>query len=91
MTAGSPTSRILIINDSGKDIPSRSIVVVTSVTIDSTGPGQESLATHHVKQYGCGMVGNVYVTGLGVIANGKKGSAYSDTLIYVSIDTSVSS
>ena len=90
MTALSPQVPISVKNDSGQAIPPRSIVVITSVTIQPTGPGQESTALHHVMQYSCGQVGNIAVTGLSPIYVGRQGVAYFDQFIYVSIDPAIS-
>jgi hypothetical protein len=88
MTALVPQISVFVQNDSGMDIPPRSVVVVTSVEISPTGPGQESRAIHHVTKY-TGQVGNVCVTGNVTIAAGNQGRAYSDSFLYVSIDPSV--
>lgn len=82
-----PTNSIIINNGTGYDIPPWSVVVVTSVTVDVvTTP--EGVSIHNVSQYS-GQVGNVFVTGNATILNSNQGRAYSDQLIYVSIDQSV--
>jgi hypothetical protein len=97
MTALSPQQWVTIQNDSGMIIPPRSIVVVTSVTTEAIGGGEELMDISHVDQYGCGKNGNILVTGIepifpaGSEVPRNLGIAYTDTLIYVSIDTSISS
>ena len=95
-----PENSITIQNDSGVDMPARSIVVVTSVEIALTGPGQERIAIHHAVKY-TGQQGNIYVTGLTLIPAGpvttggtdllnrSLGSAFTDQFIYASIDPGV--
>lgn len=89
MTESVPQIGIKIVNDSGQVIPPRSIVVVTSVTMD-TANFEEGKTVNHAVQYN-GQAGNIFVTGAQAIAVGKRGSAYSDQFIYVGIDPSVGS
>ena len=87
MTETVPQIGIKIVNDSGQIIPPRSIVVVTSVTMDTTN-FEEGKTVHHAVQYN-GQAGNIFVTGAQSIAIGSRGTAYSDQFIYVAIDPSV--
>lgn len=104
MTTLAPRNGVLIQNDSGMVIPPRSVVVVTSVEITTTTSIQEGVAIHHVTQY-TGQAGNILVTGRTATPSGTSGSAsssswwssakgygraYTDTLIYVSIDPTLS-
>jgi len=100
MTIANPRITVQIQNDSGTTIPPRSIVVVTSVESIDPQDGQEPYLVHHATKY-TGQAGNVYVTGQQSIPAGTSGFsgtwlssnsyglAYSDDLLYVSIDTSV--
>jgi hypothetical protein len=99
MSALIPEIAIQIQNDSGSIIPARSVVVCTSVEMVQTGPGQETIAVHHVTQY-TGQAGNIYVTGPEDIpatnsdTSAFPGSrviseAYSDQFIYVAIDQAI--
>lgn len=101
MTQLMPTQSIYIQNDSGQDIPPRSIVVVTSVEITEETDLNESIAVYHVMQYSAGF-GNILVTGIQTIKSGTVGLSppgwsasksfgrgFYDEVIYVSIDPSV--
>jgi hypothetical protein len=73
-------------NVSGEDIPPRSVVLVTGVTVSSDG--QYTWST--VDKYD-GTAGNIMVTGDVTIpatvgSNNGKGTAYYDDFLYVSID-----
>ena len=98
MTSLVPKLGIVIQNDSGKEIPPRSIVVVTSVEYVAGGVGQETVAVHHANQYS-GQNGNIFVTGMtsissqsgtpGAYLGGRSlGMAFSDQFIYVALDPS---
>lgn len=87
-TALSPSLGILIENDSGENIPPFSVVVVTSVQFVPATEDNEAYVVHHVEKYS-GQDGNIFITGNTTIGNGektKRGIAYSDQFIYVSID-----
>lgn len=89
MSALDPDILVIVQNDSGMLIPARSVVVVTSVTTEPTGPGQETESIHHIAQYS-GQQGNILVTDVAPILIGQRGVAYTDQFIYVTIDTGVS-
>lgn len=86
MTALAPQVRVLILNQSGIDIPPRSIVVATGVVTNPSSSTRDATSYTTVEQYGCGKSGNVMVTGQESIKAGAKGSGYFDQFIYVSID-----
>src|SRR4051812_23328639 len=99
-TPTKPEASILIQNDSGVVIPPRSVVVVTSVEIVSTGSSQETIMVHRATKY-TGQSGNIFVTGASPIpatstdtstfpGSRSLGRAYSDQFIYVSIDPAAS-
>lgn len=90
MTALAPRIGLLIQNDSGMDIPPRSIVVVTGVETTVATELDDACSITHVDQYGCDKPGNVMVTGAAVILTGSRGRAFFDQFIYVSIDDTVS-
>ena len=86
----SPKVSLKIKNDSGKTIPPRSVVVVTSMETTTATSNSDAETFAHVDQYGCGRPGIILVTGPAQILAGKKGLGFVDQLIYVSIDSSVS-
>ncbi len=86
MTALIPKIGFLIQNDAAETIPPRSVVVVIAVETTASTATQEGITIHHVDQYGCDKPGNVMVTGASSIKPGKRGRAYFDPFLYVSID-----
>lgn len=89
MTDVMPKTWVQIQNDTSYAIPPRSIVVVTGMEFTTGDDNTDREVIHHVQQYGCGLNGNVLVTGSTAILAGKRGVAYSDPFVYVAIDTGI--
>ena len=106
MSADAPEISVFIQNDSGMDIPPRSVVVVTYNEVTAASDTSESMVIAHVNQY-TGQGGNILVTGLVTIPaasnvnpnyvqtswwtpNNSYGVGYSDQRICVAMDTSSS-
>ena len=85
--AFTPKLAVIVTNVSGKDIPPRSIVVVTSVTTIPATSTQALQIVTNVDQYGCGKTGMILVTGGSTIKSSGQGPAYYDQVVYVAIDT----
>jgi len=106
VTELTPQIKVMVQNDSGKDIPPRSVVVVAYDEVVAATTENEPITIVHVMQYN-GQAGNILVTGDSTIyaASGIQprvpttgwwsqansyGVAYSDQRLYVSIDQAIS-
>jgi hypothetical protein len=87
MSALTPRDGYVIQNDSGMEIPARSVVVVLSVELTVATALNEPQMIFHIDQYGCGKSGNIMVTHPQTIKAGGPGYAFFDAFLYVSIDT----
>lgn len=76
MSEYDPQIAVFIQNDSGEDIPPRSVVVITSVEITPQTDEQESIAIHHVTKF-TGQGGNVLITGNKTIVASPTGDSTS--------------
>ena len=89
MTDLFPRIGVTVRNDSGLLIPPNSVVVVTFVELTPESDLVDAKFIHHITQYGCGLPGNVMVTGDISIRPKYKGRAYHDPFIYIALDPSV--
>ncbi len=78
MSELNPSVAVWVQNDSGEDIPPRSVVVIQSVEITPQSVDQESIAIHHVVKY-TGQAGNILITGPGKIPRASDPAASSQS------------